>query len=302
MRNPVAGRHRTLLAVIALAQAVVFGVILAVGLVTIRQYERAIAEYSAARSLVAGEQAVDTLLWQDHAALMQRIAAEFARELQPRMNDEGALARHLARLLQQADNGNHGLMLLGAGLHRADGSLIAQNWPGAGAPALPVTLPEAIAGREPGARLHPLLHGWTGETGPVLSTIVPVNGRAALGFLVLHADPAMALRVLDRHLAMPVRLLDGAGREMLRSGEFAQDANPASAGARFDVAASDGSTLMQVEIIEDRRALHNATIGARRIAMMLIVGVVGTLSLIVVVGRWRPHPPPDAREPQNAPQ
>lgn len=289
--NP--GKYRKLLIAVALAQALVVGATLGIGLVMTRSYDGLVSAYSLARSHGAVARAIDDLLWATHSALVARTGAEIARELQPMINaaDTPAIVLNLGQIYARGVVSSGELALQGATVLDVNLRVMGADWQNGPPPALPPALRADLAARSGGDRLRPLAHGWVRDGLPVLSVVVPAGGLQLLGYVVLHVDPVAALRRLETRLAAPVAIRApsaGAGEGTLM---FATEGLEISQGSRgggqpLVVNGTDGDPFLEITVIEDRSNLTSTLGAARNRSLALMLAVTAALSLGVVGALW----------------
>ena len=286
--NP--GKYRNLLIIVAVAQAVVVMATLAITLVMTRSYDGLVSEYSQYRSHDTAALAVADLLDHDHAALVSQTGAEVAREVQPMVaaEDGSAITAHLADVYARGSVSSGAIALLGVDVLDLDLRPLGRTWREGTAPAMPDGLRNDLAAREGAERLRPLSYSWTAGATPVLSVTMPVGGLMLQGYVVLHVNAANALSTLDMRLAAPVRIRSADNATLLLEPENIETTPEAvELPEPLVIAASDGSPLLAIGILEDRSALM-ADLGATRNALLALMAAVSIgLAAAISVTLWR---------------
>lgn len=292
------GRYRTLLTGVVAAQGLALAVTLAIGLMMADSYDRLISDYAADRMTATGQEAVDELLWQDHVALVARTGGEIAAELQPLLaaEDAAAVTAHLDGVYGRGSVSSGEIALLGVSVLDVAAAPGPAHWRTGGDTPLPAPMLATMAAREGAERLRPLSHGWLRDGRPVVSVAVPVGGLRLQGYAVLHVDPVGALGGLDLRLATPVRVVALDGADLLVPTNVALPADAVSETTPLEVTGPDGTILFRVEIRADRTELQAMMVRARDAALLMVLGLAGTLAVAVSLLVWRYLARANARE------
>lgn len=282
------GKYRRLLIGLAMAQAVVLGIMLATGLLTTRSYERLIGDYLAERQGAAALAAVDVLLWDEHIALAGRVAGEIAREVQPTLaaGDTAALAGELAEVYRRGAISSGQILVSGVSVHGLDGTVLAEDWRDSSASGLAREMTQPLGARTDAERLRPLLQSQRVNGRPVTSLAVPAGGLRPIGYVALHFDPVGALTGLDTRLATDVRIETIEGEPLLHPGNVAMAEDATIGDSRVVIEAPEGGALFAVEVLYDTSSLSGGLVSTRNLSLMTILIAGGGLALVLVGVFW----------------